>query len=166
MICHFLCCPRLFLHNTCRTSDGAAGLDHGRVYAMFGGVTISKPDCNVTVGVMFWFAYFFRGLLHSWDLHKEETMVFEAHCMSFPCTELSYFNDAKVNIGFHLYFFDFLLIMQIVYINQYVAINVAYLNSVLSAFWNVISMWYNPKHLIQSNSHPYISHWMSFFSLR
>ncbi len=25
MICHFRCCPRLFLHNTCRTSDGLAG---------------------------------------------------------------------------------------------------------------------------------------------
>ncbi len=25
MICHFRSCPRLFLHNTCRTSDGSAG---------------------------------------------------------------------------------------------------------------------------------------------
>ncbi len=35
----------------------AAGLEHGRVYANVGGVTISDPDCYVTVGVMFWFAY-------------------------------------------------------------------------------------------------------------
>ncbi len=35
----------------------AAGLEHGRVYANVEGVTISDPDCNVTV-VMFWFAYF------------------------------------------------------------------------------------------------------------
>ncbi len=25
MICHLCCSPRLFLHNTCRTSDGSAG---------------------------------------------------------------------------------------------------------------------------------------------
>ncbi len=36
----------------------AAGLEHGRVYANVGGVTISDPDCYVTVCVMFWFAYF------------------------------------------------------------------------------------------------------------
>ncbi len=28
-------------------------------------------------------------------------MVFEAHCISFPCTELLLFNYAKVNIVFH-----------------------------------------------------------------
>ncbi len=35
-----------------------AGIEHGRVYANVGGVHISDTDCNVTVGVMFWFAYF------------------------------------------------------------------------------------------------------------
>ncbi len=45
---------------------------------------------------------FFSGLFYSRDLHKkEETMVFEAHCMSFPCTELLLFNYAKVNTVFH-----------------------------------------------------------------
>ncbi len=58
MICHFHCCPRLFLYNTCRTSDGSAGVEHGRVYANVGGVHISDPDCNVTVCVMFWISYF------------------------------------------------------------------------------------------------------------
>ncbi len=62
----------------------AAGIEHGRVYANFEGVTISDPDCYVTVGVMFWFAYFSVVFFHSWDLYKEETMVFEAHSMSFP----------------------------------------------------------------------------------
>ncbi len=28
-------------------------------------------------------------------------MVFEAHCMSFPCTELLLFNYAKVKTVFH-----------------------------------------------------------------
>ncbi len=28
-------------------------------------------------------------------------MVFEAHCMSFPCTEHLLFNYAKVNTVFH-----------------------------------------------------------------
>ncbi len=28
-------------------------------------------------------------------------MVFEAHCMSFPCTELLLFNYAKENTVFH-----------------------------------------------------------------
>ncbi len=32
MICQFHCCPRLFLHNTCRTSDGSAG-DWHRTWA-------------------------------------------------------------------------------------------------------------------------------------
>ncbi len=36
----------------------AAGIEHGRVYANVGGVHISDTDCNVTVGVMFWFACF------------------------------------------------------------------------------------------------------------
>ncbi len=35
----------------------AAGLEHGRVYENDGGVTISDPECYVTVGVMFWFGY-------------------------------------------------------------------------------------------------------------
>ncbi len=36
------------------------------------------------------------------DLHKkEETMVFEAHCMSFPCPELLLFNYAKLKTVFH-----------------------------------------------------------------
>ncbi len=72
----------------------AAGLEHGRVYANVG-VTISDPDCYITVGVMFWFVYFY-----SRDLHKEETMVFEVRGMSFPCTELLLFNYAKVNTVF------------------------------------------------------------------
>uniref|UniRef100_A0A671PDN6 Kinesin-like protein n=1 Tax=Sinocyclocheilus anshuiensis TaxID=1608454 RepID=A0A671PDN6_9TELE len=42
------------------------------------------------------------GLLNAQDLHKkEETMVFESHGMSFPCTELLLFNYAKVNSVFH-----------------------------------------------------------------
>ncbi len=49
----------------------AAGLEHGRVYANVGGVTISDPDCYVTVGVMFWFAYFSVVFFNSRDLHKE-----------------------------------------------------------------------------------------------
>ncbi len=45
---------------------------------------------------------FFSGLFYSQDLHKEEeTMVFEAHYMPFPCTELLLFNYAKVNTVFH-----------------------------------------------------------------
>ncbi len=45
---------------------------------------------------------FFSGLLHSRDLHKkEETMVCEAHGMSFTCTALVLFNYAKVNTVFH-----------------------------------------------------------------
>ncbi len=79
----------------------AAGIEHGQVYANVGGVTISDPDCYVTVGVMFWFAYFSVVFFYSRDLHKEETMVFDAHCMSFPCTELLLFNYAKVETVFH-----------------------------------------------------------------
>ncbi len=44
----------------------------------------------------------FQRSFYSRDLHKkEETMVFEAHGMSFPCTELLLFNYAKVNTVFH-----------------------------------------------------------------
>ncbi len=71
-------------------------------YANVGGVNINDPDCNVTVGVVLGFILFFSGLFHARGLHKEEeTMVFEAHCMSFPCTELLLFNYAKVNTVFH-----------------------------------------------------------------
>ncbi len=67
----------------------AAGLEHGRVHANVGGVTITDLDCYIS-------------LFYSRDLHKkEETMLFEAHCMSFPCTELLLFNYAKVNRCFH-----------------------------------------------------------------
>ncbi len=78
----------------------AAGLEHGRVYANVGGVTIIDSDCYLAVCVL-WFAYFSVVFFYSQDLHKEETMVFEAHGMSFPCTELLLFNYAKVNIVFH-----------------------------------------------------------------
>ncbi len=44
----------------------------------------SDPDCYVTVGVMFGFACFSVVFFKSRDLHEEETMVSEAHCMSFP----------------------------------------------------------------------------------
>ncbi len=74
----------------------AAGLEHGRVYVMqmLGGVTICDPDCYVTVGVMFWFAYFsVVFFIHEIYIIKEETMVFEAHGMSFPCTENSYYSS-------------------------------------------------------------------------
>ncbi len=100
MICHFHCCPRLFIYNTCRTSDGSAGayLEQGRVYEMMGR---SDPDCCVTVSVMFWFACFSVVFFKSRDLHKQETMVSEAHSMSFPCTELLLFNYAKVKTVFH-----------------------------------------------------------------
>ncbi len=103
-ICHLHCYPRLFLHNTCRTSDGPAGVWSrtwaGIRYANVGGVTISDPDCYVTVGVIFWFVYF-SVFFYSRDLHKKETMLFEAHCMSFPCTEIVLLTYAEVNTVFH-----------------------------------------------------------------
>ncbi len=71
----------------------AAGLEHGLVYANVGGVTISDPDCNVTVGVVL-IRLFFSGLLHSRDLHKKwkQWCLRLTHGMSFPCTELLLFN--------------------------------------------------------------------------
>ncbi len=73
----------------------------GICYANVGGVNINDPDCKVRVGVMLGFA-FFSGILHARDLHKKvETMVFEAHGMSFPCAEVLLFNYAKVNTVFH-----------------------------------------------------------------
>ncbi len=45
---------------------------------------------------------FFSGLFYSRDLQKEEeTMVFEAHCMSFPWTEILLFNYAKIKTVFY-----------------------------------------------------------------
>ncbi len=79
----------------------AAGIEHGRVYANVGGVTISDPDCYITVSVMLWFAYFSVVFIYSRDLHKKEETMLEAHCMSFPCTELLLFNYAKINTVFH-----------------------------------------------------------------
>ncbi len=49
------------------------------------GVTIGDPDCHDYVLIRL----FFSALLHSRYLHKkDETMVSEAHCKSYPCTEL------------------------------------------------------------------------------
>ncbi len=49
-------------------------------------------------------SHIFRDLLHSRDLHKEEeTMVFEAHGMPFPHTELLLFNYAKGKDSFPFY---------------------------------------------------------------
>ncbi len=84
-----------------RTSHVSAGacLVQGRVYGMLGH---NDPNCCITVGVMFWFACFSVVFFWSQDLHKEEeTMVFEAHGMSFPCTELLLFNYAKVKTVFY-----------------------------------------------------------------
>ncbi len=104
MICHFRFCPRLFLHNICRTSDGSAGV-WPRTWAgickcwernYWWSWLLRHSRCYVLIRL------FFSGLFYSQDLHKnEETMVFEAHCMSFPCTELLLFNYAKVNTVFH-----------------------------------------------------------------
>ncbi len=74
----------------------AAGLEHERVY----GVTISDPGGNVTV-VLCSDSPIFQWSFYSRDLHEEETIVFEAHGVSFPCTELLLFNYAKVNTIFH-----------------------------------------------------------------
>lgn len=42
------------------------------------------------------------GLLHSWDLHEsKETMVFEAHGVSFPRTKILLLNYNKVCAVFH-----------------------------------------------------------------
>ncbi len=100
MTCHFRCCPRLFIYNTCRTSDGSDGacLEQGRVYVIMGR---SDPDCCVTVCVMFWFACFSVVFFNHEIYMKEETMVSEAHCMSFTCTELLLFNYAKVKTVFY-----------------------------------------------------------------
>ncbi len=95
IICHFCCCPRLFLHNTCRTSAMqvrlAAGIEHGRV-------SMSDPYCDVTVCVVLirlgWYYAFTR---FTW---RGNNCVWGSH-MSFPCTELLLFNYAKVNTVFH-----------------------------------------------------------------
>ncbi len=79
MICHFHCCLRLFLHNTCRTSDGSAGGWH-RTWAGIckcWGLTISDPDCSVTVSVMSRFAYFSVVFFYSRDLHKYRTLIIQ-----------------------------------------------------------------------------------------
>ncbi len=97
MIRHFLCCPRLFLHNTCRTSDGSAGREHGRVYANVVGVTIS----DVTVGVMFWFAYFsVVFFIHKIYIRRRKQWCLRLTVCHFY-TELLLFNYAKINTVFH-----------------------------------------------------------------
>ncbi len=50
-------------------------------YANVGCVTISDPNCHITVGVMLGFALIFSVFFYSQDLNKEETMVFDAHGM-------------------------------------------------------------------------------------
>ncbi len=101
MICHFRCCPRLFLHNTCRTSDGSAG-GWPRTWAGIckcWGVTISDPDCYVTVGVMFWFTYFSVVFyIHEISIRRRKQWCLR---LTVCHTELLSFNYAKVNTVFH-----------------------------------------------------------------
>ncbi len=100
MIWHFRCFPRLFIYNTCRTSDGSANacLEQGWVYIMMGrsDPTVTSQSVLCSDSPVFQCSFF-----KSRDLHEEETMVSEAHCMSFPCTELLLFNYAKVKTVFH-----------------------------------------------------------------
>ncbi len=97
MICHFLCCPRLFLHNTCRTSDDSAGLEHGRVYANVRGVTIS----DVTVSVMFWFVYFsVVFFINEINIRRSKQWCLRLTVCHFH-TALLLFNYAKINTAFH-----------------------------------------------------------------
>ncbi len=58
--------------------------------------TVTSQSVLCSDSPIFQCVFFSRGL-HK----KEETMVFEAHGMSFPCTELLLFNYAKVNTVFH-----------------------------------------------------------------
>ncbi len=97
MICHFHCCPRLFIHNICWTSDDSADGWHRTwtgICKCCGRNYWSYSLCYVLIRL------FFSGLLHSWDLHKKkETVVLENRGISFPC-ELLLFNYAKVNTVF------------------------------------------------------------------
>ncbi len=60
-------------------------------------------------------------------------MVFEAHCMSFPCTELLLFNYAKVNTVFHSMapLSPLMMLVKVSYNLQ----NVCYMKVTLKQFW-------------------------------
>ncbi len=75
----------------------AAGLEHGRVYANVGGVTISDPDCYVTVCVMFWFAYFSVVFF----IHEIYIRRRKQWCLRLTLCNFLLFNYAKVNTVFH-----------------------------------------------------------------
>jgi len=63
-------------------------------YANLGVLNINDPD-----SVQPHSRLYFSGLLHAQEIDlKEETMVFEAHILSVPCTELNY---AQGNTVFH-----------------------------------------------------------------
>ncbi len=98
MICHFCYYPRLFLHNTCRTSDGSAGVWHrtwaGVRYANVGGVTISDPDCYVIAyfSVIFFIHKIYIRRRKQWCLRLKVCHFHVQNCM----TEVNYANVKSV----------------------------------------------------------------------
>ncbi len=105
MIWHFRCCRRLFLHNTCTISNDLVvqvrlALNIGGYMQMLGAYILVIPTVtsqSVLCSDIFQWSF---ALLHA-SLHKEGTMLFEAHGMPFPCIELLLFNYAKANTVFH-----------------------------------------------------------------
>ncbi len=79
----------------------AAGIEHGWVYANVRGVTISDPNCNVTVGVMFCFAYFSVVFcIHEIYIRRRKQRCLSLTVCHFHAHNLL-FNYAKVNTVFH-----------------------------------------------------------------
>ncbi len=77
-------------------------LEHGRVYANVGGVTISDPDCNVTVSVMFWFTYFSVVFcIHEIYIRRRKQWSLRLTVCHFHVQKLLLFNYAEVNTVFH-----------------------------------------------------------------
>lgn len=77
-------------------------LEHELVYVNFVARTSMCLDCYKIIQD-FGTVLFYHAFLHVLNLHlKEEITMSEVHGMSVPCTELSFFNNAKVN-SFSLY---------------------------------------------------------------
>ncbi len=74
----------------------------GGRYANVGEVTISDPDCNVTVGVMFWFTYFSVDCcIRKIYIGRRKQWCLRLMVCHFHVQKLLLFNYAKVNTVSH-----------------------------------------------------------------
>ncbi len=106
LACFFTIPAELLMIRLCRFGWWlVAGLEHGRVFANVEGVTVSDPNCNVTVGVMFWFAYFSVVFcIHAIYIRRKQWCLRLTVCLSMCRTVIIQVCQGKYSFPFNVTF--------------------------------------------------------------